>query len=477
MPVSANQEMGSRSAPPNGSWPNNARRGAENPNLNISDPTRNMDFSELSDRLAELERLLRQPRRQNSTNQPPVAGANNPNTMAAIPPSATVTQPHPGTVNQQPVGSAGFSPPRPPQNHPVWIPGTSGSPAHAFLPPTVNATGPSPRPFNPQMHQIPPPPYSEDIFRNFSLCSQQEYLVHESRLYQRINFHTKIRLGYAKAISVLQRELENFPNYERIIRPYQIDQPECLPDLSPLIPISEARLFADTVRALIEIIGMQRSCYLLENAKVEDVPGVRYEIQRISIPSRVEPIPLEHENVHVPSHSASEIGPFARPRSDSASTGVSSAPSMYSWNPAPMMSPPPPPPPTANIIDEPTPSGPVHPEDFSAPAIPPPPAPAPQRGILRRTASGSTFSPKRVTITDPQCHCRTHFSPTSPTFEPGVPIMSPVSMSPVKMEDVPIQQNDVNTEFQQHGLHNRVNEFKSIKPEEGVLQQMAAAQM
>lgn len=62
-----------------------------------------------------------------------------------------------------------------------------------------------------------------------------------------------------------------------------------------------------------------------------------------------------------------------------------------------------PPSPTANIIYESTPSDPVPPEDFVAPAIPSPPASAPRRGILRRTSSGSTFSPKRVTIhTDPQ---------------------------------------------------------------------------
>ena len=481
MPVPANQDMGSRPAPPNGPWPNNARRPGENHTLvNVADSSRT-DFSELSDRLAELERILTQPRRQNPTNHPPLAslaGPNNPNMMATIPPSAPITQPPPGTLNHQHMGGPGFSPPAQSQNHPVWIQGVPGSAAHGFVPAPANATGPPPpRHYNAPMRLIPPP-YNDDIFKDFSLYPQQEYLVFESRLYQRINYHAKIRLGYAKAIAVLQRELDNFPNYERITRPYQIDQPECLPDLSPLIPISEARLFADTVRALIEIIGMQRSCHLLENAKVEEVPGVSYEIQRISIPSRVEPIPLENENIPLPSHPVSEIGPFARPRSDSASTGASSAPTMFSWNHCSMMSPPPPPQPTTNIIDGSPSSAPATPDDFVVPNIPPPPPPAPQRGILRRTASGSTFSPKRVTIqTDPQCHCRNHFNQTSPTFEPGVPLMSPVSMSPSKMDDAPIQQKDVNTEFQQHGLHNRVNEFKSIKPEEGVLQQMAAAQM
>jgi hypothetical protein len=107
---------------------------------------------------------------------------------------------------------------------------------------------------------LPPPPYVErdDIFKDFSHVSPQEYFVHETRLYQRVNYHAKIRLGYGKAISVLQRELEDVANYERIIRPYQIDQPENLPPLSPLIPNSEARLFADTIKALVDIIGLQR---------------------------------------------------------------------------------------------------------------------------------------------------------------------------------------------------------------------------
>jgi len=44
---------------------------------------------------------------------------------------------------------------------------------------------------------------------------------------------------------VLQRELEGLPTYEQIIRPYQIDRLENLPDLTPHIPNSEGRLFAD----------------------------------------------------------------------------------------------------------------------------------------------------------------------------------------------------------------------------------------
>ena len=137
---------------------------------------------------------------------------------------------------------------------------------------------PSTRPAHVPVPFVPPPPYMDDIFRDFSLSPPQEYLAHQDRLYQRIDFQVKLRLGYGKAIAVLQRELDGAQEYKRIIRPYQIDQPDDLPQLSPLIPNSEARLFADTVRALVDIIRLQRSCHLLENAKIEEVPGIRYEI-------------------------------------------------------------------------------------------------------------------------------------------------------------------------------------------------------
>ena len=95
----------------------------------------------------------------------------------------------------------------------------------------------------------------------------------------------------------MQRELEGAREYQTIIRPYQIDQPDNLPPLSPLIPNSEARLFADTVRALVDIIGLQRSCQLLEDAEIEEVPGVRYEIQRDIIPSSPVPIHVKQEDI------------------------------------------------------------------------------------------------------------------------------------------------------------------------------------
>ena len=205
---------------------------------------------------------------------------------------------------------------------------------YPYIPPQPTGTGGPARHYNPSMPLIPPPPpYIDDIYKDFSLTSPQEYFAHETRLYQRINYQAKIRLGYGKAISVLQRELDGSEEYERLTRPYQIDQPDNLPLLSPLIPNSEARLFADTVRALVDIIGLQRSCHLLENAKVADIPGIRYEIQRVTIPTRVLPIPMEPEGITIP-QSMSEIGPFARPRSDSVASVASSSPTTYSWSPA-----------------------------------------------------------------------------------------------------------------------------------------------
>lgn len=299
---------------------------------------------------------------------------------------------------------------------------------------------------NPPMLYPPPPPYADETFKDFSQCSPQEYFHHETRLYQRINFHAKIRLGYGKAISVLQRELEQAPHCEGVIRPYQIDQPTCLPNLSPLIPNSEARLFADTVRALVDIIGLQTAVHVLENAKVSEVPGIRYEIQRVPIPgppTRPEPvqnqapaIPLEPEIIHEQPKFA-EVGPFARSRASSV-TSVSSVPTNYSWSPT---------------SDHET-SG-VASDEFDYPSpIPPPPPP---RGILRRTASGTSLNGKRVTISTQQNSTARY------GFEETIRSMSPVPMSPIKLDDVPPLPDFSKVNF--------------IKPEEGVLQQMAAAQM
>jgi hypothetical protein len=177
----------------------------------------------------------------------------------------------------------------------------------------------------------PPPHYSApipeqntplDIFRDFSSTSPQEYLFHEQRLYQLINFHGRVRLGLAKAISVLERERNQSDEYKPLIRPYQIDQPADTPLLSPLIPNSEALLFANTFHALVAVIGLQRSSELLVAAKAEEIPGVLYVIERVTIPTRVSPIAASQRIVAVP-QSIPQIGPFARPRSDSGSSTAS----------------------------------------------------------------------------------------------------------------------------------------------------------
>jgi len=82
---------------------------------------------------------------------------------------------------------------------------------------------------------------------------------------------------------VLFKEFEGLDVYVTAIRPYRLEQPNDLPDLTMLIPSSEARLFADSIRTLISFIGLERSYQVLQGAKIE-VPGVRYEVQRVRIP-------------------------------------------------------------------------------------------------------------------------------------------------------------------------------------------------
>src|SRR6266496_112617 len=225
--------------------------------------------------------MLLKARRQAPGNDPPAPPTLNVNLPI---PNPNNPIPSPGAGGMGPAASfhphpgSSMYPPPIPHNHFSGAPIPSG---YQYIPPQNTGTGSPARPYNLSMPLIPPPPpYIDDIFKDFSLTSPQEYFAHESRLYQRINYQAKIRLGYGKAISVLQRELDGSQEYERLTRPYQIDQPDNLPLLSPLIPNSEARLFADTVRALVDIIGLQRSCHLLENAKLEEIPGIRYEIQR-----------------------------------------------------------------------------------------------------------------------------------------------------------------------------------------------------
>ena len=50
-------------------------------------------------------------------------------------------------------------------------------------------------------------------------------------------------------------------------------------------------------------------------------------------------------------------------------------------------------------------------------------------------------------------------------------------MSPIKTDDAPGQPMDLGAEIQHRAMQGGITEFKSIKPEDGVLQQMAEAQM
>ena len=335
--------------------------------------------------VAEIERMFLNARRQAPGNGPSVSVA--PNVNLSPPNPTIIPSPSPGTTDPptsiHPQSDNVVFPPPVPHNQ---FSGALILSDYQYIPPQSSGTNGSARHYNPSMPLIPPPPpYIDDIYKDFSLTSPQEYFVHETRLYQRINYQAKIRLGYGKAISVLQRELDGSQEYKRLTRPYQIDQPDNLPLLSPLIPNSEARLFADTVRALVDIIGLQRSCHLLENAKVAEIPGIQYEIQRIIIPTRVSPIPMELQNMQ-------ETGPFVRVRSDSIASITSSSPTTYSWSQPPMTTSSPSAPPPSSIAGE----------DISSEELPPSPnispPPGPRRSILRRSSSGSSYNRKRVTI-------------------------------------------------------------------------------
>jgi len=432
----------------------------------------------LAERLGDLERLF-SPRGRNQRHQPHAqTGFNN----GSLPPNIPVpAQPN---YNQQ-LPNIAYTTQLPPQvaptssgnPAPMWTSSPTGS-ANFQYPPAQAPIIPPPRSFSAPIPVNPSIGFTDESLKDFSLCAPQEYFMHETGLYQRINFHAKIRLGYGKAIAVLQRELEGLPTYEQIIRPYQIDQPENLPDLSPLIPNSEARLFADTVRALVDIIGLQRSVLLLEAAKANEVPGIKYEIQRVPIPPPSAavmmgpPIPLEPESIAACSK-VNDIGPFARGRSESITSATSSAPTMYSWTPTPMgmNDMPPPPAPHERVLSPP-------PISSDEPATPPPVTATPHRGILRRSSSGT---PKRVTIqTDRDCGCVNHHFCSSPPYEP---VMSPVAMSPITRDATP-PPIDVSQAEYHHALgnaHNRAlsGEMKPtpFKAEENVLQAMAAAQM
>jgi len=459
--------MGPRSGSSNGQWQTvqPQRRSNDSNSSAPSIPNETLppqEMARISARLAEIERIV-----QANASRRPVAG--NQSSISAGPNLLPNARQAGASIHALPPQPSQFAVP------PPAVPPPNPTPTFHYLPPLSPIPAPpapSTRPANIPVPFVPPPPYMDDIFRDFSLSPPQEYLAHEARLYQRINFQAKVKLGYGKTIAVLQRELEGAPEYERIIRPYQIDQPDNLPLLSPLIPNSEARLFADTVRALVDIIGLQRSCHLLENAKIEEVPGIRYEIQRVIIPSSPVPIHLEQENVTM-TPIIPDVGPFARARpgsSASSSTFSTAGPAVFSWSDGPgALSPPPPPAPPTSIIDRELTNS---PESEDAPLQPTSPTPTPPRSILRRNSSGNSYNGKRVTIQTELDYCPPFYENNSANgFDT---VLTPMSMSPIEMEDRKSRQMEGSTEFQQHPIQNRTN---SIKAEDGVLQQMAAAQM
>ena len=448
-----------------------------NPNITNGPNVDNREF-EAEERLAELERVAH----TIGNRRPATAGQFTPN--PSIPPIPLPPQPiAANATSATPLGLAGLNPAFISQVNGTW--GIGGPPPNlSFFNPNNTANIPRGNGV-PLSYQPPPPPYidRDDIFKDFSCVSPQEYAAQENRLYQRINYHAKVRLGYGRTISVLQRELENQPTYSQVIRPYQIDQPENLPLLSPLIPNSEARLFADTIRALIDIIGLQRSLQALEAAKPHDVPGIKYEVQRVRIPSRATPIPLEP-----PSDSNSappktpEVGPYARGRVNSAASTASSLVTSFSWPTQQPRST------GASMDDLPPPlttrpSSPKRAATVDLIRAPSPVAPlAPQRGILRRSASGSLLTGKRVTIeTGSTSNPPTggQMSTTS-TFEAPTPVMSPGPMSPTLMDrDLSLQLQALNLSTDgPNRASQTVNGSRSPRSaEEQVLMQMAAAQM
>jgi len=173
------------------------------------------EMARISERLAEIERIVQAnaSRRLVAGNQSSISVSSN------LLPS---TGPKPNT-HQLGTSVHTTSALHPQPSHiavpPPSIPTPNATPLYQYIPHSPNPAPPVPstRPVNVPVPFAPPPPYMDDIFRDFSLSPPQEYLAHEVRLYQRINFQAKVRLGYGKAIAVLQRELEGAQEYERII--------------------------------------------------------------------------------------------------------------------------------------------------------------------------------------------------------------------------------------------------------------------
>ena len=132
-----------------------------------------------------------------------------------------------------------------------------------------------------------PPPYDN---KTFCRLPSQNPSSDEIRYCEEISYQVRVRLGLAKALVVLQREFNGHDSYEMTIRPYDLKEPSDFLPVTMLIPGCEAHTFADSIRSLIDLVGLQCSCQVLKDAKSKEVPGIRYLIQRIGIPSPSAPV-------------------------------------------------------------------------------------------------------------------------------------------------------------------------------------------
>lgn len=164
-------------------------------------------------------------------------------------------------------------------------------------------------------------------YRDFDLCSPQDYFVYEARLRQRINEQAK-ELGYDNAVSVLLDELERGFEYEPISR-LAVDRSNNFLGLLPLLVDSDAALFADTpARVLVEIIGLQRASNVLENAKVI---GIR-QIYQQAPPVLVQPLPRLISHQHTDTPESPPETPSIILQSNSSASAAKSPPESPSWN-------------------------------------------------------------------------------------------------------------------------------------------------
>lgn len=123
---------------------------------------------------------------------------------------------------------------------------------------------------------------------DLGMFDPSSYAAQHDNLRSQIDYCARVKLGYGKALSVLNRLINNTPDYEPVIRPYRIDQPSDSPDLlSILLPKSEAQIFADSISVIADLCGLEKVAKVLSEAKVEDIPRLKYVTERVYIGSSV----------------------------------------------------------------------------------------------------------------------------------------------------------------------------------------------